>query len=138
MANHMRQRDLVFSTEQFVWALGSLCSLYRTPFDADLLHKQVPPPYDAATLVRTARSLGFKIKEQRVSAAKLHKQSLPCLVVLNANDTMDRIEPALNDDADVSQPSNTVVATGGLGIVLKTEQDRVLTRARGRIQPNDA
>lgn len=131
----MQQRDRVFSTDQFMWAIGSLCSLHRVPFDADLLLKQVPPPYDSAALIRTARSLGFKIKEQRASAAKLHKQSLPCLVVLNASETMDRIEPALNDDADVSQPSNTVVATGGLGIALKTEQDRVLLARAGESSP---
>ena len=131
----MRQRDLVFSTDQFVWALGSLCSLHRTPFDADLLIKQVPPPYDTATLVQTARSLGFKIKEQRVNAAKLHKQSLPCLVVLNAQSTTDRVEPAFDDSAeDVSVRANDS-ASAALGIVLKTEHDRILLARAGDSAP---
>ena len=135
MANRMRQRDLVFSTEQFVWALGSLCSLHRTPFDADLLIKQVPPPYDTAALVRTARLLGFKIKEQRVNANKLHKQSLPCLVVLNAQSTTDRVEPAFDDSAnDVSVRANES-ASAVLGIVLKTEQDRILLARAGDSAP---
>ena len=61
----MRQRDLVFSTDQFVWALGSLCSLHRAPFDAVGLSVTAdgvaltPQPGDGKAM--RAGSLGFYV-----------------------------------------------------------------------------
>ena len=48
-------RDAVL-TEAFVWALESLCRLHRVPFDAELVLKQFPPPYDLPTLLQAVLS----------------------------------------------------------------------------------
>ena len=62
----------------FVWALGSLCALNRVPFDAELLLRQFPPPYNTDTLVHAARALGFRIKFKALSASQLGTAAFPC------------------------------------------------------------
>src|SRR3569833_3255790 len=73
----------VLAAEDLVWALGSLCSLNRLPFSAELLLKQFPPPYSHDTLVRAARSLGFKTKDKQIKAEQNHKQAFPYVAWLN-------------------------------------------------------
>jgi subfamily B ATP-binding cassette protein HlyB/CyaB len=61
--------------EEVLWALGSLCGLYRVPFDAALVAQQFPPPYSVATFHEAARSLGLKTGSCAV--AGLDWQGLP-------------------------------------------------------------
>ncbi|GAO37512.1 ABC transporter [Sulfuricella sp. T08] len=47
-------------TGDCLWLLGSLCSLYRVPFDAALVANQFSPSYTLATLHEAARVRCFK------------------------------------------------------------------------------
>ena len=51
-----------------LWMLGSLCQLYRVPFDARLIVQRFPPPYTLASLCEAAEALGFVLREQARSA----------------------------------------------------------------------
>ena len=53
-----------FSAENIVWVMGSFCALNRKPFDAELLLKQFPPPYNSDSLIHATRALGFRIKRR--------------------------------------------------------------------------
>jgi subfamily B ATP-binding cassette protein HlyB/CyaB len=46
--------------QEVLWLLGSLCSLYRLPFDPKLVEQNFPPPHSLATFHEAARALGFK------------------------------------------------------------------------------
>ena len=46
--------------DAMLWLLGSLCGLYRIPFDAALVASQYPPPHTRASLHAAARALGLK------------------------------------------------------------------------------
>lgn len=46
--------------QELLWLLGSLCSLYRIPFDPKLVEQDFPPPHSHATFHEAARALGFK------------------------------------------------------------------------------
>ena len=61
--------------EDVLWLLGSLCGLFRVPFDASLIAQDFPPPYSLATLHEAARALGIKTGDCPV--AKLDWQTLP-------------------------------------------------------------
>ncbi len=61
--------------EDVLWLLGSLCGLFRVPFDASLIAQDFPPPYSLATLHEAARALG--IKTGNCPIAKLDWQTLP-------------------------------------------------------------
>jgi hypothetical protein len=71
------------SAQDLLWALGSLCRLYRRPFSAELLQQQFPPPYDRTTLLSAAKALEFKIAEKTVDAHELATLPLPCLAFIN-------------------------------------------------------
>src|SRR3954471_19426266 len=86
------QRELVL-TEGFIWALASLCRLHRIPFDADLVLKQFPPPYDLATLLKAAQACGLKAGLAGAKAGSLDGLPLPCLGFVRSS-----AEPA-NDPA---------------------------------------
>lgn len=67
------------SREDLLWLLGSLCGLYRIPFDAALVEQQFPPPHTLVTLHEAARSLGVKTGSR--SLAKVEWQSVPLPVI---------------------------------------------------------
>lgn len=45
--------------DTFVWATGAFCQLNRVPYDASLLIKQFPPPYDVVNLQQALQSFGL-------------------------------------------------------------------------------
>lgn len=61
----------VFHSREVAWALGSCCALHGKAFDAQLLLKQHAPPYSFATLVTSARALGFQAQALDVSVSRL-------------------------------------------------------------------
>jgi subfamily B ATP-binding cassette protein HlyB/CyaB len=68
--------------EEVLWALGSLCALYRVPFDAALVSQQFPPPYSVATFHEAARSLGLKTGSCAIDGTGWHKLPLPAIAFL--------------------------------------------------------
>jgi subfamily B ATP-binding cassette protein HlyB/CyaB len=74
--------------KDFVWALGSACALNRKPFDPNLLLQQIPPPYTTDSVVEAARALGLRVKRVDCDVGKLSKLTLPCVVLLRAEEPM--------------------------------------------------
>jgi subfamily B ATP-binding cassette protein HlyB/CyaB len=62
--------------------LGSLCNLYRIPFDAALAASQFPPPYTLATFHEAARALGFKTGVHPLPRDGWQKLPFPCIAFL--------------------------------------------------------
>jgi ATP-binding cassette, subfamily B, bacterial HlyB/CyaB len=78
-------------TDGFIWALASLCRLHRVPFDAELVLKQFPPPYDLPTLLRAAQACGLKAGLAGAKADGLGVLPMPCLGFVRSD------EKAAND-----------------------------------------
>jgi subfamily B ATP-binding cassette protein HlyB/CyaB len=85
-------RDAVL-TEAFVWALDSLCRLHRVPFDAELVLKQFPPPYDLPTLLRAAKACGLKAGLAGTQGDALERLPLPCLGFVRSVDSANDPAP---------------------------------------------
>jgi len=66
-----------------LWLLGSLCSLYRIPFDPKLVEQEFPPPYSLTTFHEAARALGFKTGHSS-HPADWQKLPLPAIAFLRA------------------------------------------------------
>jgi hypothetical protein len=63
IASRMRLDDafaFVVKRDDVLWLLGSLCGLFRIPFDASLIGQDYPPAYSLATLHEAARALEIK------------------------------------------------------------------------------
>jgi subfamily B ATP-binding cassette protein HlyB/CyaB len=70
------------ATEHLLWTLGSLCQLFRVPFDPRLILQRFPPPYTVASLCGAAKALGFLVREQQlVSGKPFPAHHLPALAL---------------------------------------------------------
>jgi subfamily B ATP-binding cassette protein HlyB/CyaB len=116
-------RDAVL-TEAFVWALASLCRLHRVPFDAELVLKQFPPPYDLPTLLRAAQACGLKAGLAGTQGDALERLPLPCLGFVRTVDSA-------NDPAP-STPALLVRADRERLLYLLAGEEAPRTMARGQ------
>jgi subfamily B ATP-binding cassette protein HlyB/CyaB len=80
--------------EEIIWALGSLCGLYRVPFDAALLAQQFPPPYTVGTFHEAGRAMGLKTGSCLVAGLDWQALPLPAIAFLRPTQE-DADEPAL-------------------------------------------
>src|SRR3954469_24136114 len=110
-------------TEGFIWALASLCRLHRIPFDADLVVKQFPPPYDLATLLRAAEACGLKAGLAGAKGDALDSLPLPCVGFVRAAEAAN--ESHAEGEAGLSQ----------LALLVRAEQGRVLYFLAGEEAP---
>ena len=116
-------RDAVL-TGAFVWALESLCRLHRVPFDAELVLKQFPPPYDMPTLLRAAQACGLKAGLTGAQGDMLERLPLPCLGFVRSVDSA-------NDPAP-STPALLVRADRERLLYLLAGEEALRTMARGQ------
>jgi subfamily B ATP-binding cassette protein HlyB/CyaB len=78
-----------------LWVLGSLCQLYRIPFESKLILQRFAPPYTLGTLCEAAQALGLTVGEWRAARA-FADVALPCVALLRA----PADERAANDEAE--------------------------------------
>ena len=109
-----------YAQADFVWALQTLCAVYRRPFDAQLLLQQFPPPYDQAAVVRAARGLGFKTQLRAIDPQVLDQMPMPLLVELRSTGTPDTAAPATEAIEDIIPLALT------LGVVIAVSADQVV------------
>ncbi|KAB2912149.1 MAG: peptidase domain-containing ABC transporter [Dechloromonas sp.] len=95
----------MFQSEALLWLLGSLCSLYRIPFDPKLVAQDFPPPYRLATLHEAARRLGFKTGDT-AQPNDWQKLPLPAIAFLRAI-------PEAHAQADVAAIPVLILKTDG-------------------------
>ena len=69
------------------WLLGSLCNLFRIPFDAALVASQFPPPYSLVTFHEVARALGFRTGIQPLTGTDWDRVPFPCIAFLQPTAT---------------------------------------------------
>lgn len=78
MASRISEQETL-SVQDMIWALGSLCQVYRVPFSPELALQQFPPPHDRATLLTAAKAFDFDIGEKRIRPNETEFLALPCL-----------------------------------------------------------
>jgi len=66
-----------------LWVLGSLCQIYRIPFDAKLVLQRYAPPYTLATLCEAGESLGLAVGQWR-EVRTFAEVVLPCVALVKA------------------------------------------------------
>lgn len=128
------------SRDAFVWGLHTLCNLHRVPFDAELLLRRFPPPYDIDLFQHAAKAYGFKIALQTAQISAIHQATFPILAILRPKDTPSSanqatVEPSsLKSHTDANATSESIGPSSNcLAFVIKTDQERVLL-----LEPGDA
>jgi subfamily B ATP-binding cassette protein HlyB/CyaB len=87
-APHHEASTLVTPIEPapMLWVLGSLCQIYRIPFDAKLILQRYAPPYTLATLCEAAGSLGLAVGQWK-AVSSFAQVSLPSVALMRAPGT---------------------------------------------------
>jgi subfamily B ATP-binding cassette protein HlyB/CyaB len=130
--------------DAFVWATGAFCQLNRVPYDASLLIKQFPPPYDVINLQQALQSFGLKNSIKQYSIEQLPNVSLPCLAILkpliqpeSEIQTEDQVLSSneLNSDQQALPQSSESqsLPSHGVALILRRDDNRLLV-----LQPNQA
>ena len=93
--------------EDVLWLLGSLCGLFRIPFDASLIAQNFPPPYTLATLHEAARSLGIKTGHHPITGIDWQTLPLPAIAFEAPAASREVVTPT---DAITDSPADTATA----------------------------
>jgi subfamily B ATP-binding cassette protein HlyB/CyaB len=109
--------------EAFVWATGAFCQLNRIPYEASLLIKQFPPPYDVVNLQQALQSFGLNNSVKQYSLEQLPNASLPCLAVLKPT---PQLEEKLEGQA---------IPTYGIALILRRDDQRLLVLHHNQAEP---
>jgi ATP-binding cassette, subfamily B, bacterial HlyB/CyaB len=99
--------------EGLLWLLGSLCGIYRLPFDAALVAQQFPPPYSLGTLHEAARALGLKTGQHRVAPDSWAKLPLPAIAFLRPEPINAAQDAAVPESAEVRSVPVLIVKSDG-------------------------
>jgi subfamily B ATP-binding cassette protein HlyB/CyaB len=95
-----RQESALLSTPidaaPMLWVLGSLCQIYRIPFESKLILQRFAPPYTLGTLSEAGESLGLAVGMWH-EAGSFAEVALPCVALLRGAGESQ----AANDEADV-------------------------------------
>lgn len=70
------------SPEKMLWALATMCTSHRIPFNSPLALGQLAPPYSELRLIEAARACGLRVARKEVPALRLHQIPFPCLTFL--------------------------------------------------------
>ena len=113
-----------FGTGTFVWALATLCQLYRRPFSPGLALQHIAPPYTLDSLQAAAAALELRVEVQHVAASRLSCLPPPFVAVL---------KNAVTDQRGVPQVGATCLHP--LAVVLRCDAQRVLYLREGEAAP---
>lgn len=124
----------ILGHKDLLWLVGSLCSLFRIPFDAKLVEQAYPPPHTLATFHEAARALGFR--SGRVEhPADWQQLPLPALAFLRAAPETEA------PDADLVPAVPVLIAkTDGHTLLLfragsNTPETMAVADAKHRLEP---
>lgn len=62
----------------FLWALGTICSLRDLPFDGELFVRRIPPPYTIRDLITALCAHGIRVRETTVQSLR-GPMTFPCV-----------------------------------------------------------
>ena len=116
--------------DDILWLLGSLCGLFRIPFDASLIAQNFPPPTTLGTLHEAARALGIKTGHSARPQTDWQAVPLPAIAFLAPESTASsgaHAESGSSDGEDaVVDPASPQAPALAPILVVKAAPDRLL------------
>lgn len=138
----MTSRGEALGRNDLLWLLGSLCGLYRLPFDAALVVQEFPPPYSLTTFHEAARALGFKTGNCSIGGVDWQKLSLPAIAFLKSiprtvQDHPAEAAPPAKSPSELAESSHSEAAQEHAVpvVVLKTDGHKLLYFRAGSQTP---
>jgi subfamily B ATP-binding cassette protein HlyB/CyaB len=95
LMDSMAQPDGHIETQDALWLLGSLAGFYRQPFDAELILKRFPPPFDLPALIEALQELGLKAGLVSWPEKDFPSLPLPAIAFLSLQGQTDAAAPQI-------------------------------------------
>lgn len=127
--------------EDLLWLLGSLCGVFRIPFDAALIAQGYPPPCTLVMLHDAARALGLKTGDRPLASVDWLKLPLPAIAFAGpANAVTDSAANEIAVDVDALTPL-LIVKTSAEQLLCfapasQTPQTMAVADAASRLAPD--
>ena len=118
--------------ESFAWAVGSLCALHRVPFDAALLLRRFPPPYNTASLQQAIMAYDFKVALQALPVQDIHPTVFPALAIFKPKE-LQTAQAESHGETHAEQAPET--SSHNLAIILRADRERVLLLEPSDVEP---
>ena len=82
-SRHRETQALTISPQDFLWSIGSLCQVYRVPFDERLLAGEFPAPHSTLRLIEAGTQVGLKCALRSERAEDVAAWAMPCIAFLS-------------------------------------------------------
>ncbi len=122
-----------YTGQDMLWLIGSLSSVFRLPFDANLIRQQFPPPYSRTSLLNALQSLDFKVGEMELDEAAistLERIPFPVVAFLREDEVVVPPDASLTTDESEASPKTAMPV-----LLIKADAERVLFFKAGSTQP---
>jgi subfamily B ATP-binding cassette protein HlyB/CyaB len=108
-----------------LWLLGSLCQLYRIPFDPKLILQRFTPPYSLVTLCEAAQAIGLNFGSWTPVGANASTLPMPCVALLKQ--PIPVAKPAVAPgETEAAQPAGETAPPARPVLILKADNQRIL------------
>lgn len=111
--------------DDMLWLLGSLCGVFRTPFDDALIAQSYPPPCTLTTLHDAARVLGMRTGSRALASIDWLKLPLPAIAFERKASGDDPTADEITVDVDALAPL----------LIVKASADQLLCFSPGSQTP---
>lgn len=118
------------SPEKMLWALATMCTSHRIPFNSSLALGQLAPPYSELRLIEAARACGLRVARKTMPPQRLRRLPFPCLTLLDAF-------PVVRDGDESARVAGLTHGGGPGGLEASGESPRVAVQESGAL-PNPA
>jgi subfamily B ATP-binding cassette protein HlyB/CyaB len=102
--------------EDLLWLIGSLCGMFRIPFDDALIAQNYPPPCTLLTLHEAARALGIKTGNCTLTNTDWQNLPLPAIA-------FKRTSGVAASDDEIAIEADTLTPL----LIVKTSADQLLS-----------
>lgn len=115
---------MLLGRDHVLWLLESICRVHRTPFDANLVLQNYPPPYSELTLIEAGSALGFRIGAGDFRRVKPDKLPVPCIVFLRERSSV----PVGDCPTAGAGPDTASLETASIlpALLMRIDSERVL------------
>jgi len=121
-------------TQAALWLLASLAGLYRQPFDAELVIKRFPPPFDIPALIEALNALGLKAGLAPWPEAGLSALPLPAVALL-AEPTPDVTYAAVAEGENAASQQSASTSTLTPALIVQHGDDSLAWVKPGQATP---
>jgi subfamily B ATP-binding cassette protein HlyB/CyaB len=131
----MQPGELAWQQADVTWLLGSLCALFRIPYDAQLVSHAYPPPFTTVSFHEAARALGLDTGESPIQGVDWLRLPMPCVAFLNKHlDTEQQGQPeSENSDTDPDLTSDVPLTPL---LIVKTDGQKIIYFPAGSKEPS--